>query len=122
MSKRWLPTGAPAYQALAWCDEEFGGIEFARISILWDEQAPPERAEILAVIRESQATLDGEPLLKHPLSIDDLLKTFPTDQSDPETLMSFADLMPPPLRDLLYNESRSQAYVLTRCQDKGIRQ
>ena len=116
-----MPTGAPAYQAMAWCDEEFGGIEFARISILWDEETTPEPAEILQVIRESQASIGDESLLKHPLSLDDLLKTFPTDETDPETLMTFADLMPPPIRDLLYNESRHQAYVLMRCQDKGIR-
>ena len=116
-----MPTGTAAYQTMAWCDEAFGGIEFAHVTISWPEEQPPAPARVLEVVREVKQLVEGEPLLKHPLGIGDLLETFPTDSDDPETLMSFATLLPPPLRDLLYDPERREAKVLMRCQDRGIR-
>jgi hypothetical protein len=116
-----MPTGTPAYQALAWCDEAFGGIEFAHVTVRWSEAQARSPSEILEAVQAVQQLVQAEPLLKHSLSIADLLETFPTDKDDPETLMSFATLLPPPLRNLLYEPEQRHANVLMRCQDKGIR-
>jgi uncharacterized protein len=116
-----MPTGTAAYKAMAWCDEAFGGIEFAHATIHWTEEQAESPGEILEAIREVQRLVQSEPLLKHPMSIDDMLRTFPSDTDDPETLMSFAELLPPPLRNLLYDPEQRKATVLMRCQDRGIR-
>ncbi|HVX30438.1 MAG TPA: MMPL family transporter, partial [Nitrolancea sp.] len=116
-----MPTGTPAYRDLVWCDEAFGGIEFAHVAIQWNEAQDAAPGETLRVIQKVKQLVEAEPLLHHPLAIADLLDTFPTDRSDPETLMSFASLLPPQLRNLLYDPDQRQANVLMRCQDRGIR-
>lgn len=116
-----MPTGSPAYEALAWCDEAFGGIEFAHITVEWPEEQAKAPARILTAVQDAKRLVEREPLLNHPLAIGDLLETFPSDSDDPETLMSFATLLPPPLRNLLYNPDARRATILMRCQDRGIR-
>jgi predicted RND superfamily exporter protein len=116
-----MPTGAPAYQAMAWCGEAFGGIEFAHVTVSWNGKEEVSPGQVLQVVGEVKQLVEREPHLKHPLAIGDLLATFPNDADDPEALMSYASLLPPQLRDLLYDPQKREAKVLMRCQDHGIR-
>lgn len=116
-----MPTGAPAYQAMAWCGEAFGGIEFAHVTVNWNAKDDVSPAQVLQIVGEVKELVEREPHLKHPLDIGDLLATFPSDTDDPETLMSYATLLPPSLRNMLYDPQKREAKVLMRCQDHGIR-
>lgn len=117
-----LPTHAPAYQALAHCDETFGGIEFARIVVQWPETVKSDSPAILKAVADVETVLDDEPLLSNPVSLRGILRTFPGDQQYLDERMSMIALMPPQVRQLFFDRATRQTQIQMRVQDVGIAQ
>jgi predicted RND superfamily exporter protein len=115
-----LPSGSEAAQALEHCDRAFGGIEFARVVVQWPADVPPNSPKILASILDVEKVLADEPLLRHPLSIRNIVESFPGDATSAAARMSFLDLMPPELRRFLYNPQEHRTLVTVRVQDIGL--
>ncbi len=119
-TKSSLPSGSEMFDALVHCDDTMGGIEAAQVVITWPESMQSDDPRIFHVVQEVQNILKGEPLLRHSLSIADLLATFPIEQHDLSTRMSFLDLLPPQLKDVFFDESVRETFVSVRIQDVGI--
>lgn len=115
-----LPSSTEAYQALAHCDESFGGIEFVRAVVIWPEGLAEDSPLILKSVREIHRLADDEPLLSHPLSIDNLLSPLPGDPDDLETRMTFLSLLPHDLRAFFFRPDLRRTVVVLRVQDRGI--
>ncbi len=115
-----MPAGSEAYQALAFSDENFGGIEFFRIEIEWPASVAADDPNILAAVRDTERIIDAEPLLAHPLSVRGMLASLPGDPDDLETQMTFLSLLPSELRGFFFSSAERRAVVSVRMQDKGI--
>ncbi|QDU86918.1 Putative membrane protein YdgH [Pirellulimonas nuda] len=115
-----MPAGAEAYQALAYCDEHFGGIEFFRVVMRWPEGVDEDDPQVLAAIRDTERVIKAEPLLAHPLSVRGMLASMPGDPEDLETQVTFLSLLPSELRGFFYRPAEREAVVSVRMQDKGI--
>lgn len=115
-----MPASAPAYQALAHCDEAFGGIEFVRVVIRWEDDVADDSPEILQSIKDVEEVFADEPLVQHPLSIRNMLATFPGDADDLSTQMTFLSLLPRDLKSFFFRDEANQAVVTLRIQDVGI--
>lgn len=118
-----MPSGSEPYAALRHCDEAFGGISLIRVVAHWptdeiDDDAP----HILAAIRDVEALANEEPLLSHPLSINNMLATFPGDPMELETQMTFLSLLPRSLKSFFFRAEENEAVVVMRVQDRGIAQ
>lgn len=87
-STRTQPTGSESYQALAHCDKAIGGIEFVRVRVDWTEAANANSEQILTAFQDVERILKDEPSLRHPLSILNILASFPGDESVPERIAS----------------------------------
>ena len=87
--------------------------------VTWPSEVQPDDPQIFHVVQSVQRKLENEPLLRHPLSICDLLATFPT-QGDLSTKMSFLELLPPPLKALFVDEQTRQTFITFRIRDDGI--
>ena len=117
-----LPSNTDAYQALSHCDDQFGGIQFLVVWTEWSEDLPSDAPEILAAIRDMEAIINAEPLVSHPLSIRNMLASFPGDENDLRTQMTFLSLLPGELRNFFFRPDDRSAIVVARVQDKGIAQ
>ena len=117
-----LPSTTSAYQALNHCDEQFGGIQFLRIWAQWPEETSADAPEILAAVRDMEELVAAEPLVSHPLSIRNMLASFPGDENDLRTQMTFLSLLPNELRGFFYRPGTREALLVCRVQDKGIAQ
>jgi predicted RND superfamily exporter protein len=115
-----MPASSEAYQALVHTDRHLGGIEFVQLEIRWPELVGDESPQILAALREAEAILNNEPLLEFPLSVRNLLATFPGDADDLVTQASFLSLLPVDLRSFFYRPDENVAVVVVRMQDRGI--
>ncbi len=115
-----LPSESEAARALEHCDRAFGGIEFARVVVQWPGDVPSNSPAILESIRDVEKVLADEPLLRHPLSIRNIVDLFPGDATSAAARMSFLELMPPELRRLLYNPQQRRTLVTVRVQDIGL--
>lgn len=114
-----LSAGTEPAQALSHIDEAFGGMETARIEILWKRKVDSDSGEIATVVGKADAALRAEPLIGHPLSITSLLDALPG-EGDPATRMSLLELLPPPLKRAYYVPEKRFAKVTFRLQDLGI--
>lgn len=115
-----MPSTDPAYQALAHCDEVFGGIEFIQVSVKWSDDVSDEDPRILAMLQQVESVFEDEPLVQHPLSVRNMLATFPGDPGDLSTQMTFLSLLPRDLKRFFFNEQENEAVVTLRIQDVGI--
>ncbi|MCA9121003.1 MAG: MMPL family transporter [Planctomycetaceae bacterium] len=113
------PTGSEAYQALAHCDKALGGIEFVRVRVEWSESAFPKPEEILTAIESCERILSDEPSLRHPLSILNILASFPGDESVTNRL-AFLELLPTGTRAAYLDTESRVAEITVRIQDLGI--
>lgn len=116
-----LPSSTEAYQALAHCDENVGGIQFHQVRIRWPENRKNDSPQILAAIHDVEAILKTEPLVSHPLSIRNMLASFPGDANDFPTQMTFLSLLPRELRGFFHQPDERLVVIVTRVQDRGIR-
>ncbi|MDG2381718.1 MAG: MMPL family transporter [Pirellulaceae bacterium] len=120
VTKNSLPNDSEMYAALAHCDDAMGGIDTSQVVITWPDDVQADDPRIFHLVESVQTLIDRQPLLKHPLSICDLLATFPTDDGDLSTKMSFLELLPPPLKALFVNDELRQTIITFRIRDDGI--
>lgn len=115
-----MPSSSEAYQSLAHADQAFGGISFFQVDIDWQEQIDSDDPEVLAAIRAAEEIVKQEPLLSRPLSIRNLLATFPGDPEDLATQVTFLSLLPRDLSGFFYQYEDRKAVISIRMQDLGI--
>lgn len=113
------PTGSEAYQALAHCDKALGGIEFVRVRVQWDDSADENSAHLLTAIQDAEQILTDEPSLRHPLSILNILASFPGDESVTNRL-AFLELLPEKTKASYLDTKQRVAEITVRIQDLGI--
>ncbi|MFM8571980.1 MAG: efflux RND transporter permease subunit [Pirellula sp.] len=112
-----FPTGSDAQQSLAHLDQAMNGLDVCTVDVEWD----PSRLSIQQVataIEQVESILKKEPLIGHPLSLVTLLNALPGEGSVLDKL-SMAELLPPPLRQRLFNQDQSTATITYRCKDLG---
>ena len=114
-----LPEHSEAYQALNHMDQVLGGLEFARVDINWTPAIGDTSAKILQVVSEVDDLLHTEPLIGHPLSIRNLVESFPGDGDNADRMMMM-ELLPPPLKRAFFTPEQRHAVVTFRVQDIGI--
>lgn len=112
-----LSESGEAAQALRHLDRSLGGLEFARVSIAWDEMA--KEGELLEVLGEVDRVLASEPLIGHPLGVRELLASLPG-EGEPEERMTLLELLPAELKRAFYSPESREAHVQFRVQDIGI--
>ncbi len=113
------PTGSEAYQALAHCDEALGGIEFVRVQVQWSQTERANSGKILAAIQDVEHILSDEPSMRHPLSILNILGSFPGDESITNRL-AFLELLPENVKAAYLDTDSRLATITVRIQDLGI--
>jgi predicted RND superfamily exporter protein len=113
------PTGSESYQALAHCDKAIGGIEFVRVRIDWTEAATANSEQILTAFQDVERILKDEPSLRHPLSILNILASFPGDESVTNRL-AFLELLPEKAKASYMDTIKRTADITVRIQDLGI--
>jgi predicted RND superfamily exporter protein len=112
-----FPTGSDAQISLAHLDQAMNGLDVCTVDVKWD----PSRLSIQQVataIEQVESILKKEPLIGHPLSLVTLLNALPGEGSVLDKL-SMAELLPPPLRQRLFNQDQSTATITYRCRDLG---
>ena len=112
-----FPTGSDAQQSLEHLDQAMQGLDVCMIDVKWDPQQLSLSQAALA-IEQVESILKKEPLIGHPLSLVTLLNALPGEGNVLDKL-SMAELLPPPLRQRLFNEELSTATVTYRCKDLG---
>ena len=113
------PTTSEPYQALAHCDKALGGIDFVRVRVGWNESADNHSEQILTAIQDAERVLNDEPSLRHPLSILNILASFPGDESVTSRL-TFLELLPEDTRASYLDSDERVAAITVRIQDLGI--
>ena len=111
-----LPPGSPAQRALDQIDTAMGGLDVCSADLQWTGDPAPE--EVADVLGEVDRILAAEPLLGHPLSVCRLVDALPGEGPARER-MDLLDLLPPPLKDTLYNPVARTARVTFRVPDRG---
>jgi len=111
-----LPPGSPAQRALDQIDTAMGGLDVCSADLQWTGDPAPE--EVADVLGEVDRILAAEPLLGHPLSVCRLVDALPGEGPARER-MDLLDLLPPPLKDTLYNPVKRTARVTFRVPDRG---
>jgi predicted RND superfamily exporter protein len=117
-----LPTRSPSFRTLQLCDDKVGGIELARVVIQWpppDDGNLEPPAELLELVQAVEGALASEPLLRHPLSIHQVLEAIPSSRQS-DTPLDMLNLVPSALRQSLYREDLGRTVVSIRFQDVGI--
>lgn len=114
-----LPEKAEATIALHHMDKAFGGLEFSRVDVRWEESVTEDDPEILTVISKVDDLLLAEELIGRPLSIRNLIDAQPG-SGPAEERMSMMELLPPPLKRAFFTPERNKAQVEFRVQDLGI--
>lgn len=112
-----IPTGSEAQKAMAHLDTAMGGLDVCMIDLKWDP-AQVQKEQVALVIDQVESMLKREPLIGHPLSLVTLLNALPGEGTVLDKL-SMAELLPPPLRQRLFNEEKSTATITYRCKDLG---
>lgn len=114
-----LSESGEAAQALRHMDRSLGGLEFGNVSVSWNDEASD--GELLEVLQAVNRTLTAEPLIGHPLGLEQLLSALPG-EGPPAERMTLLELLPPSLKRAFYNPEQHTATVQFRVQDIGIAQ
>lgn len=112
-----LPMGSPAQLALERLDAALGGLDVCSADIEWSDPALTPAA-IADLVTEVDDAVRAEPLLAHPLSLRRLIDSLPGEGPTRER-MTLLELLPPPLKQSLYDPEARTARVTFRVQDKG---
>ena len=112
-----FPTGSDAQKSLVHLDQAMNGLDVCLINIKWDPQKLSNEQAAVA-IDQVELALRNEPLIGHPLSLVTLLNALPGEGSVLDKL-SMAELLPPPLRQRLFDQEQSTATITYRCKDLG---
>ncbi len=111
-----LPPGSEAQRALDHLDKAMGGLDVCSADLQWSDEKTPE--EIADVLVEVDGVLAAESLLGHPLSVCRLVDALPGEGAARER-MDLLDLLPPPLKESLYDPLKRTARVTFRVPDRG---
>jgi uncharacterized protein len=114
-----MPRGSEAQRTLAHLDDALGGLDVCRVEVDWaraTDQPTPER--IAALISTIDDFLKEEPLIGHPLSVCRLLRAMPG-EDPPQEKMSMIELLPPPLKSMVFDQENQQADIIFRVKDLG---
>ena len=112
-----LPADSPATRALQHCNESMGGIDFVKVSGEFPKSSSETDVYFLEVINEINKFLSHESLLRHPLSIQDLLDSLGRKPSNKS--MDYVELLSPGVRSVFLSQSRDQIQIYIRTQDLG---
>ncbi len=112
------PSGSEAYQALAHCDDVFGGIETIEVRVYWPKSVASQ-ATVLEAIHDARQILDEEPLVNNRLSIQDFLDQLPG-ASSTLAQSAYLTLLPEQIQENYFHKRRRQAAITGRIQDLGI--
>ena len=112
-----FPTGSDAQQSLAHLDQAMNGLDVCMINVKWDPQKLSSE-QVAMALDQAESVLKSEPLIGHPLSLVTLLNALPGEGSVLDKL-SMAELLPPPLRQRLFDQDQSTATMTYRCKDLG---
>ena len=112
-----LPADSPATLALKHCNQSMGGIDFVKVTGEFPTSSTQTDVHLLEVIRKIEDFLSGEPLLRHPLSIQSLLDSL--GRKSPTDSMDYVELLSPSIRNILLNQARNQIQIYIRTQDLG---
>ncbi|MBU6385473.1 MAG: MMPL family transporter [Planctomycetes bacterium] len=112
-----FPTGSDAQQSLAHLDQAMNGLDVCMINVKWDPQKLSSE-QVAMALDQAETVLKSEPLIGHPLSLVTLLNALPGEGSVLDKL-SMAELLPPPLRQRLFDQDQSTATMTYRCKDLG---
>ncbi|MFN6305052.1 MAG: efflux RND transporter permease subunit [Planctomycetota bacterium] len=112
-----FPTGSDAQRSLAHLDQAMNGLDVCMIDVKWDS-TKLSKDQVATALDQVETVLKNEPLIGHPLSLVTLLNALPGEGTVLDKL-SMAELLPPPLRQRLFNEEQSTATMTYRCKDLG---
>jgi uncharacterized protein len=113
-----MPHGSEAQRTLAHLDSALGGLDVCRIDVNWDDSQDVTPEKIALLISAIDDILKAEPLIGHPVSLCGLLRAMPGEDA-PEEKMSMIDLLPPPLKRMVYDWEDAHASIIFRTQDLG---
>ena len=111
------PTGSEAYQALAHCDREMGGIQTIEVRVFWAKRMTPD--QVLEAIRQAEAVFADEALVHNQLSIRDFLSQLPG-AGHGVASSAYLALLPETIQDDYFNRRTRRAKITGRIQDLGI--
>jgi len=113
------PSGSEAYQALAHCDEAFGGVETVEVRVSWSKSLATDQEAVLKAIGAARKVLDDEPLIHNKLSIEDFINQLPGARIA-LAKSTYLALLPEQIQESYYHKRRRQASITGRIQDLGI--
>jgi predicted RND superfamily exporter protein len=111
-----LPPGSAAQRALDHLDQAMGGLDVCSADLQWTGEKSPE--DVADVLGEIDRLIAAEPLLAHPLSVRRLIDSLPG-EGEARERMDLLDLLPPPLKESLYDPVKRTARVTFRVPDRG---
>jgi predicted RND superfamily exporter protein len=117
-----FPSSSESYQALAHCDEAFGGVQTIAIVADWPKSAEFDTADVLETIGEVEALLVAEPLVRHPFSIRNVFQTLNPRSDNFEAMLPLLKLLPANLADQFLRLDERRAVVVARVRDLGTAQ
>ncbi len=116
-----FPRNSKAYAALRHCDEAFGGVELIQVAVDWPERVTLNSGELKQTLREVVAAIDDEPLVRHPLSILNVVDALPESAGDLGTVSLFAGSVAEARNFVrgVFRADLSRAVVIARIRDYG---
>ncbi|QDS88557.1 multidrug efflux system subunit MdtC [Rosistilla ulvae] len=114
-----LPSTGEELEALRAMDQNFGGLETAKVEVEWTDAIGSDSPEVLQVMQQVDAALQAEPQLGFPISIATLVAAMPG-EGDAADRASLIELLPPPLKRAFFTPEQGTAMAMFRVQDLGI--
>jgi len=113
-----IPETNESAQALFHIDKTFGGLLPSFVLIEWDDSLQLDSPSVLAAIGDSQSLLESYSRVGHPISILNLLRSLPGDNSDLESKVTMLTLVP---SEVVNRFVRHRAVVQFYLPDVGTR-
>jgi len=114
-----IPNENETFRALRYCDEVFGGSLTTFALVEWDPSLTLGSPEVTATLAEVQQIFAEHPDTQHPLSVINVLQSFPGDRDDWANKTEFVRHIPAELRDRLVRTELRRAVVIARIKDVG---
>ena len=113
-----VPHTSEAYQAMQFCDREFGGVHVVQVLVDWTNLKEFSNEKLLTAIGEVESLATDLPDIEGVLSIRTILSAFPGKWEGAK--LATASLIPHPGLRSFWRADRQQALVLMRTQDYGV--
>jgi predicted RND superfamily exporter protein len=112
-----FPAGSDAQRSLEHLDQALGGLDVCTVNLKWTVDKLGKE-QVVSAISEVEALLKQEALIGHPLSLVTLLNALPGEGTAVDKI-SMAELLPPPLKQRLFDEDQGVGAITFRCKDLG---